>query len=286
MITERNEDDFRAKRREGIGGSDIPIIMGLSGYMTPYQLYLEKLGLLSAERVETPNQYWGKQIEPLIRAEFAKRNNVTIENRENRSHPILTFMKGNLDGFIKEWNAVFEAKCSIMTKAHEWDKTNSDGVPLTYLCQVAHYCFIENVEKAYFGVLIGGYDYREYTYHHDKALEKKLVSFASEFWKAVQEQSPPPPVDDRDLLLMYPQHESIQLPADKIILQHIHQLHEVKGKAKELAAMEREAKFEIMQFMGNAEGIINENEDTLVTWKTNKRGHRTFLLKNQNDSEV
>lgn len=282
MITV-TEQRFREKRRQGIGGSDMPIIMGVSGYMTPYQLYLEKLGLLTAERVETPNQYWGKQIEHLIRQEFAKRNNVTIEDREDRSHPILTFMKGNLDGWIKEWNAVFEAKCSIMTKAHEWDKTTPDGVPFEYLCQVAHYCFIENAASAHFGVLIGGYDYFEMRYNHDKELEKRLVKHASDFWAAVQSQEPPPLVDENDLLLMYPQHIEKSVEANALINNKIERLHEAKKKAKELAELEKEARFEILSFMKDAENLINNNDDILATWKTNKRGNRTFLLKKLKD---
>ena len=40
MITQQQ----REERKLGIGGSDMPIILGLSNYKTPYQLYLEKIG--------------------------------------------------------------------------------------------------------------------------------------------------------------------------------------------------------------------------------------------------
>ena len=42
MITEKQ----RQERKLGIGGSDMPIILGLSTYKTPYQLYLEKTGIV------------------------------------------------------------------------------------------------------------------------------------------------------------------------------------------------------------------------------------------------
>ena len=40
-------DEQRAKRHEGLGASDTPIIMGYSTYKTPYELYLEKTGTVT-----------------------------------------------------------------------------------------------------------------------------------------------------------------------------------------------------------------------------------------------
>lgn len=281
MLTEQQIAD----RRLGVGGSDIPIILGLSSYMTPYQLYLEKLGLLSTERVETPNQYWGHKIEPLIREEFAKRNNVTIEERINRTHPILTFLRGNLDGWIKEWDRVFEAKCSIMSKASEWSHVNPDGVPLEYLAQNAHYCIIENAKGGNFGVLIGGYDYREFRYERDKKLEDKLIEAASKFMECVEKQEPLPPINEQDLLLMYPQHADIKIMADTTIMPRVKELKEVKKRQKEIEELERAARFDIMSYMATADCLISEDEQELVTWRTNKRGSRVFLVKQDKEDK-
>ena len=278
-MIQQDEVAFRTERRKGLGGSDMPIILGLSGYMTPYQLYLEKLGLIDTPRVETPNQYWGKQIEHLIRNEFSKRNNVTIEAREKRSHPILSYLKGNLDGWIKEWGAVFEAKCSIMTKAAEWSHTNQDGIPLEYLVQLAHYCILENATCGHLAVLIGGYDYREYKYERDDKLEKKLIEVGSQFWDAIQNQTPPPAVDEKDLLLMYPKHVETRIVAEKPIIKCIEQLRNTKLQISEFQKKETEIRFSIMQYMQDNEALIDENEIELATWKATKRGSRMFLLK-------
>ena len=59
-------DEQRSKRHEGIGASDTPIIMGYSSYKTPYQLYLEKTGILIPEQEITEQQYWGNALEPII----------------------------------------------------------------------------------------------------------------------------------------------------------------------------------------------------------------------------
>ena len=77
MITEQQ----RNERNQGIGGSDMPVILGLSSYKTPYQLYLEKTGQFKSEQEQNQFQYWGEQLEGVIRDEFAKRNNTSLLSR-------------------------------------------------------------------------------------------------------------------------------------------------------------------------------------------------------------
>src|SRR3954465_6664627 len=105
----------------------MPIILGLSNYKTPYQLYLEKSGLLESTQEETQLQYWGNQLEVVIRKEFRKRNKVRVTTpKETFVHPFHQFMRGNIDGFIPKLNAVFEAKCSMQFMASEWGEHGSD----------------------------------------------------------------------------------------------------------------------------------------------------------------
>ena len=203
MITEQQ----RKERLLGIGGSDIGIILGLSNYKTPYQLYLEKIGEIDSVYEETPLQYWGHQLEPVIRNEFAKRNNVSVEIPESFVHPFYDFLRGNLDGFIPSLNAVLEVKCSNQFMAHEWGDIGSDVIPMQYLVQVAHYCAITNADCAYIAVLIGGWDYREFKYTRDMQLEETLIEAAKTFWNCVQTQTPPEPTTQVDLRLMFPKHD-------------------------------------------------------------------------------
>lgn len=61
------EYDVRERRNDFIGGSDVPIIMGLSTFKTRYELLQEKAGL--EENDFTGNRYtvYGQQLEPQIR---------------------------------------------------------------------------------------------------------------------------------------------------------------------------------------------------------------------------
>lgn len=276
MITEAQ----RIARRQGIGGSDMPIILGLSNYKTPYQLYLEKIGEADDSFEETPLQYWGNQLEEVIRQEFAKRNNVVVETPDTLVHPFYDFMLGNLDGFVPSLNAVLEVKCSNQFMASEWGDLGSDTIPMQYLVQVAHYCAVTNADCAYIAVLIGGWDYREYKYVRDLGLEESIIDAAKTFWKCVQDRTPPAAVKEIDLRLMFPKHDPSKVKTiNKPIAEQLTTLADTRFKIKDLSAVEERYRFNIMQYMEDAEALVDEEGRPLVSWKANKRGSRTFLMK-------
>lgn len=276
MITQEQLNE----RRLGIGGSDMPIILGLSKYKTPYQLYLEKIGKSSDDVSETPQQYWGNQLEGVIRDEFKKRNNVVVETPSTIIHPFYDFLRGNIDGFIPSLNAVLEVKNSNQFMASEWGEDGSDVIPMPYLVQVAHYCAVINADCAYIAVLIGGHDYRQFKYTRDLIIEERVINSAKKFWNCVQTKTPPEPINQLDLRLMFPKHNPEKIKTLKTpIDEQLTTLAETRFKIKELSDIEDKYKFNIMQFMEDAECLVDESGKPLVTWRANKRGSRTFLMK-------
>jgi putative phage-type endonuclease len=281
MITEEQ----RLERRLGIGGSDMPIILGFSSYKTPYQLYCEKKGIIDTTFEKTPLQYWGEQLEPVIRREFRKRNHVLIKNPKTTFvHPFYDFIRGNLDGFIPKWNAVFEAKCSHAFMAQNWGESGSDTIPMEYLVQVAFYCSITNSDAAYIAVLIGGNDYREFKYTRDLELEHNIINAAANFWYAVQHDIAPPPTAMIDLKLMYPKTDPNKIKTiNKEIMEQYSRFVGVKEKIKELTEQANKERFNILKFMEDTECLVDEWGNTIATAKINKRGTRTFLVKGDRD---
>ncbi len=275
MITEEQ----RKARALGIGGSDMAIILGLSNYMTPYQLYLEKTGQ-GTIREETEQQYWGNQLEGIIRAEFEKRNQVTVETPDTFVHPFYDYLRGNLDGFIPAWNAVLEVKCSSSFMAHEWGADDSDVIPMQYLVQVAHYCAITNADCAYIAVLIGGNSYRQFKYTRDLELEATIIKAADKFWSCVVNRTPPDATNLLDLKLMFPQHvERKKIEVSAEIVPDLETLVNNRVQIKQLSEIEEICKFNIMQFMQDSECLTDAAGKDVITWKTTKRGSRTFLIK-------
>lgn len=276
MIT----NEQREARKLGIGGSDMPIILGLSTYKTPYQLYLEKIGETKLEESETQLQYWGNRLEGIIREEFETRNGVKVTECDTVIHPDYAFLRGNLDGFIEDRNAVLEIKCSNQFMSKEWGESNTDTIPMQYLVQVAFYCAITNADCAYIAVLIGGNDYREYKYNRDLDLERHLINEAIKFWRCVESKTPPDAVNQIDLRLMFPAHSPEKTKTiNNPLAEQLTSLADTRFKIKELSEIEERYKFNIMQFMEDAECLVNESGQPIVTWKANKRGSRTFLMK-------
>lgn len=276
MIT----NEQREQRLLGIGGSDMAVILGLSTYKTPYQLYLEKIGEVVLPEEESQYQYWGNQLEGIVRDEFAKRNNVLVETVETIVHPDYDFLRGNLDGFIPSLNAVLEIKCSSQFMSNVWGATGTDEIPMQYLVQVAFYCMLTNADCAHVAVLIGGNDYREYKYTRDLVLEETILKTAKRFWNCVTTKTPPAPINQVDLRLMYPKHDPEKTkPVTNDIKQELQVLAEAKAKIKEYSELEDKHKFKIMQYMEDAECLADNNGTALVSWKANKRGSRTFLVK-------
>lgn len=287
MITEEQ----RKERMNGIGGSDIPVILGLSNYKTPYQLYLEKCGFIKDDMKEDNVRYWGHKLESVIIEEFSKRNNIKVYQSSIDSDPVIypefPFLRGNIDGWIGEWQSVLEVKTSCQFLSNRWGESGSDTIPLSYLSQVAFYRMLASVgmyggssDKAHIAVLIGGNDYREYIYNKDEILENHILESAIKFWECVQNKIPPEAINQIDLKLMFPRHspeKTIKITDD--LKKDIENISNIKILQKKQSKIEEESKFNIMKFMGDAECLINEEGISLVTWKTNKNGSRVFLWK-------
>lgn len=276
MLTEEQ----RAKRHEGIGASDTPIIMGYSTYKTPYQLYLEKIGAITSDDEMTEQQYWGNALEPIIINRFAEENDVQVTFPDTVYHPDYPFIFANLDGWIESENAIIEAKSANSFQRKEWDMALTDGIPLVYLIQVAKQCLITNATRGYCAVLIGGMDYKQFIYERDAALEALILKADRDFWYCVQNRIEPEPISTSDCRLKFPTPSP-----DKVVNANFRtsnalaELMHVKTTIKELNEREDKYKMELMSHMGTAEYLMGQNGELVATWKATKKGTRVFNIK-------
>jgi len=270
----------RAKRHEGIGASDTAIIMGYSSYKTPYQLYLEKTGIIQSSDEITELQYWGNALEPIIVRRFEEENDLAVIYPDTVYHPEYPFIFANLDGWIESENAVIEVKSANAFQRKEWDMALTDGIPLAYLIQVAKQCLITDASRGYCAVLIGGMEYKQFVYERDAALEALILQADIDFWHCVQNRIEPPAVSTADCRLKFPKPHP-----DKVCHSNFRTANALKGLAqvklsmKELLESEDKFKIEIMDHMGTSEYLVGQDEELLATWKATKKGHRVFNIK-------
>ena len=84
-------------RRKGIGSSDAPIIMGVSDYATPYELWLEKTGKSKRDNTTNFIQDKGNRAEAFIRARIELETGLEYPPQQCE-HYQDRFLRASLDG--------------------------------------------------------------------------------------------------------------------------------------------------------------------------------------------
>lgn len=133
------EYDVTIDRDKYIGGSDLPVIMGISSFKTRWELLQEKAGL--KESAFTGNKYteYGKTMEPKIRDYI---NSISFIPYEP-SRVIDGDFRAHTDGF--DGNCVLEIK----TTSHIYDSVEEYKV---YLVQLVKYMEANKVERGVLAV--------------------------------------------------------------------------------------------------------------------------------------
>lgn len=126
-------DDFHEFRSQGIGGSDAPIIEGLSPWTTPYELWEEK----ALGKVKDHDNYatrHGKALEGPTRERFEKlMGTFFVPDRViSASRP---WIRANLDGVNFEKTDIVEIKNPLGPKDHELAKEGDISPKYYSQCQ-------------------------------------------------------------------------------------------------------------------------------------------------------
>ncbi len=273
-------DKQRAQRHLGIGASDTPIIMGYSSYKTPYQLYLEKTGIILPDDDITEQQYWGNALEPIIIKRFSEENDLVVTFPDTVHHPKYPFMFANLDGYIASQNAIIEVKSANSFQRKEWDMALTDGIPLVYLIQIAKQCLITDASRGYCAVLIGGMEYKQFIYERDASLEELILKADIDFWDCVTNRIEPDPINTSDCRLKFPKPHPDKVSESTFKTTHaLEALVDYKAQIKALQEKEEFQKMQLMSHMGNAEYLMGIDGELVATWKATKKGTRVFNIK-------
>lgn len=177
-------------RSQGIGASEAPDIMGV-GYLTPYQLWCERLGI-SAKRETTAYMQRGSDLEPIARGEFERVMGFKM-TPSLKIHPKIDWMRCSLDGISEDEKAIVEIKCPN-AKRHEMAMKGM--IPPEYYPQVQHQIEVCGVDKAYY-FSFDGSNGRVLEIDRDESYIKALISQELAFWTCLKELEEPK-LSDRD----------------------------------------------------------------------------------------
>lgn len=265
-------EDWHAARRTGIGGSDIPILAGLSPYSRgPHDLYLEKRGEREPEP-GTDAMEVGQVIEDAIATLYARRTGrqVTRANRLAR-HPQYPWAIGNVDRKVRGERRLVEIK----NRRHLGRR---DGLPADVECQVQWYLGVTRYPVADVAILVGGNDLRIVEVVADEPYFRDLLVIAGDFWRRV-EQGTPPDLDGsaaatRYLAATYPWHQGDDLvPAGPDMDVMASQLRLARGAAADALAQVDTVENAIKAVLGDAPGV--QGAGYRITWKRSADYERT-----------
>jgi putative phage-type endonuclease len=187
----QNTEQWLKWRNNGLGGSDLPIIMNNSPYKTPHQLWLEKTGKEQPKEVNKFVTNKGHELEVIAR------NKYEIETGYEwkpilAEHSEFPHFRSSLDGFNKELNACWECK---YIGAEFFEGVKKGILPEKYKAQVHWQMFVTGATKNHFTVINDEHEIATMIVDVDIDYCALLAVKATEFWNWVKEDIEPPLVD-------------------------------------------------------------------------------------------
>lgn len=221
---EQGTAEWLAWRLQGLGGSDMPAVMGISPYGTCRELWEVKAGFKVADDWKDRGAYAkGHEMEQEVRAayEFIQEASYPPVLMENDERP---WMRASLDG----WNDERQRGCEIKFVSRE---VYENGIIRPdHMVQVQWQMLVTRTAEWDY-VMKGpdaGKPIKIVTVLADKEMQIGLLNQGSWFWSLVQSKTPPPyedrdwvPVDDKDLALtlgMVKQYKDSKKKADVQVL--------------------------------------------------------------------
>lgn len=244
LSVNQNTPEWLDLRRNHIGASDAPIILGESPFKSPIQLWEEKLGIRS-QTFQSASMKRGHDLEPLARHSFQRSTGISVEPLviKSKKYP---WMIASLDGISQDFQHIVEIKCPGKTD----HQTAVDGfIPKKYQAQLQHQMICAGVEKAYYysfdgvdGVLVEAFLDDSYVFD--------LLKKEKEFFDSVESYMPPQYSDDGVRYIQRASEEWISLSnelkkesEERKIVEEIYKLRKekedsIKKKLIELANQE------------------------------------------------
>lgn len=198
MQAEGGREKWLELRKQGLGGSDAGVIIGVNPWRNKFALWMEKTGQveeteMSEEQIE--RMEWGTRMEPIVADWFEAKTGKKLRRCgmiRNNEHP---FMFADVDRLVVGENSIVEIKTTSVFNRSEWE---NDQVPPSYLAQALHYMAVGGYDKCYFVCLLGGQHAVIRELERDDSEIEALVAAEEDFWNNYVVTKQLPEVDGSD----------------------------------------------------------------------------------------
>ena len=188
--------EWLAYRQSRRNASESAAVLGLSPWMTPYQLWLAKTG--RCEPRVTHAMQRGTDLEPLARAAYEEQTGLVMQPLVLEAGDY----SASLDGMTLEGDLVLEIKCPLRgTRSDLWQDVQAGQVPTHYGIQVQHQLMVSGADLAHLWV----FDGQQGILH---AIEPDTTSMEQiqAAWDAFQQyltNDTPPPLTEADTVMRH-----------------------------------------------------------------------------------
>lgn len=258
-----NKDTVTKDRTKFLGGSDIPVIMGLSPFKTRWQLLQEKAEIVPIEPFTNPYVEYGNVMEVRIRDYINKHYNRNFEPAVK----IVGDLRGNTDGLDEL--GILEVK----TTSHIF--STIDGY-MQYIVQMIFYMKLFNVQYGMLAVYERPDDFNE-TFDPDRLQVFEID--IKDYLDTMEEEEDAIESFRRDLKALKENPllcEEDFLPAE--VVDYAHEIIELESKLQEYKEMENQLK----QFKEKLKAAMEEFN--IKSW-TMLSGTKVTLIPDGEDTE-
>lgn len=193
-MIKQNTEEWLKWRSNGIGASDAPIILGLSKFKTPLQLWEEKTGLVEPVDCENFAMQRGSAMEKTARDFYKQDSGIFDSEPVCATHPFEPFLRASLDGWSESKQIIAELKCLGDSDNH---KNAAEGlIPPEYMAQVQYQLYVKKAIQAHY-YSFNGISGNLVNVYNDVKFQNEIIEEVRHFWHLVQKKIAPP-FSDRD----------------------------------------------------------------------------------------
>ena len=271
-----SREEWLARRRKTIGGSDAAAIVGLSRYSSAYTVFMDKTGRLP-DKPDNEAMRLGRDLEDYVAKRWQEKTGKKVRRLQAMLYnPLYPFAHADVDRMVIGEDAGLECKT---TSALDVKQFNGVEFPEKYYAQCVHYLAVTGAKRWYLAVLVFGRGFFVYTLERDQAEIDALMAAEGDFWTGHVENDTPPPPDGSEatteaLQVIYAesQDEERELFGRETMLDEYMQL-----KRQEKAIKERQGEIENALKEDMQEAERGRCGFYAISWKSQTRS--TFQAK-------
>lgn len=186
--------EWLAYRKNMRNASETAAVLGVSPWMTPYQLWLHKTG--RAESKATAAMQHGTDMEPAARAAYEAETGSIMQP--------LVLQDGDysasLDGMDLDGQLIVEIKCPFRARDSElWRQVKAGQVPDHYAAQIQHQLMVSGAKLAHLYVFDGTQGLLRPVEPIDHAMQR--IRQGWDLFQTYLDTDTPPPLTDADTVL-------------------------------------------------------------------------------------